>query len=269
MVVFDSKLLLAVAVFGAGWISGILPLWSAVGASSSRLGFATAAAAGIILGTGLLHMLPEANEAWQEIDPDFPVAFVLAAAAFLVLLLLEHIVLARRGHAHGEVVHGQQELAGELGVHAREKHFSAYLLLAGLSIHSLLEGLALGAQRSVAAAAALFVAVLAHKLTDGFALGVSLARVHAARAHARNLVTAFSLTTPLGIAFGALASSAMDSAHAAMLDATLTALAAGTFIYLAGLEIISTPFSHGEHAFANWCFASAGLAVTALLALWL
>jgi zinc transporter ZupT len=269
MALFDSKLFLAAAIFAAGWIPGLLPLRYAAGTPATWLGYATAAAAGLILGTGLLHMLPEANESWTEIYPGFPVAFVLAAAAFLLLLLLEHVVLARRGHTHGEVVHGQHELAAELGVHAREKHFSAYLLLAGLSIHSLLEGLALGAQRSAAPATALFVAVLAHKLTDGFALGVNLTRFHAAPTRARNLVTAFSLTTPLGIGVGAVASSALGGSHAAVFDATMTALAGGTFIYIAGLEIISEEFSHGTHAVANWCFASAGLAVTALLALWL
>jgi len=269
MAIFESKPFLAAAIFAAGWIPGILPLWYAASAPAAWLGFATAAAAGLILGTGLLHMLPEANEAWSEIYPGFPVAFVLAAVAFLILLLLEHVVLAQRGHTHGEVVHGQQELAAELGVHAGEKHLSAYLLLAGLSIHSLLEGLALGAQRSAAPATALFVAVLAHKLTDGFALGVNLARFHAAREHARNLVTAFSLTTPLGIGVGALASSSLDGWHAAVFDATMTALAGGTFIYIAGLEIIGEEFSHGANAITNWCFASAGLAATALLALWL
>jgi zinc transporter 1/2/3 len=271
MVLPILKLLFIVAIFAAGWMAGIVPLRRAQSdPSAAHFHYGNAFASGIILGTGLLHMLPESDLAWRALVPEYPVAFVFAAAAFLFLLLVEHVVLAGKGHSHGDqVTHGSHELAGELGVHAVDRQLSAYILLAGLSIHSVLAGMALGAQRTLPGALSIFLAILAHKSTEGFALGVSLARHRAIYQRAEKLLVVFAAATPLGIVAGTLLSDALSSHGAAIFDAALTAIAAGTFIYIASLDIISEEFSHGQQPFQKWCLAVAGVAATALLALWM
>jgi len=247
-------------VFVAAWGGGWIALRSARH-SGSGLGKANAFASGIVLGTGLLHMLPESAATLGRAIPGYPVAFLLASAAFLVLLLIEHVLLGQRGHHHGELApHGQHELA----VHAVESQVSAYALLAALSVHSVLAGIALGAQSTIDGAIAVLIAVLAHKTTEGFALGVSLVRNRVPAATAWPLLVGFSAAAPLGIGVGALA--ATSSGVGEILEASFSAIAAGTFLYISSLDMIGEEFSHGDEPFAKWCLALAGLAVAAALA---
>ena len=258
---------LALLVFGAGWGGARLALRSARKPSlSGRIGHANALASGIILGTGLLHMLPEAHESLRLSHPDYPVAFLLASLAFLLLLLIEHVLLAHRGHAHGDIApHGKHELAGELAVHASDNRFAAYVLLVGLSIHSVLAGIALGAQTTWERALAILLAILAHKSTAGFALGISLSRNRVEAGLARSLVLAFASATPVGIAIGTLATSGLGQTLSGTFESVFSSLAGGTFLYIASLDMIGEEFSHGEEPFAKWCWAVAGLAIAASL----
>ncbi len=253
-------------VFVAAWGGGWIALRSARQSGLSGLGKANAFASGIVLGTGLLHMLPESAATLGRAIPDYPVAFLLAGAAFLMLLLIEHVLLAQRGHHHGELApHGQHELAGELAVHAVESQMSAYALLAALSVHSVLAGIALGAQSTLDGALAVLIAVLAHKTTEGFALGVSLARNRVPPTTAWPLLVGFSAAAPLGIGLGALAT-ASASGIGELFEASFSAIAAGTFLYISSLDMIGEEFSHGDQPFAKWCLAVTGLAIAAALA---
>ncbi len=267
MSLFGIKWALAGVVFAAGWAGGWLAFRSSrAPALAGRLGHTNAFASGIILGTGLMHMLPEAHQELHRARPDYPIAFLLAGLSFLLLLLIEHVLLAQRGHAHGDIApHGKHELAGELAVHATDNRFAAYVLLLGLSIHAVLAGIALGAQTSLERTLAVLVAILAHKSTAGFALGISLSRNHVGADLARSLLIAFAAATPAGIAIGTLAAS-MTGDLANAFEAIFSAVAAGTFIYIASLDMIGEEFSHGDEPFAKWCWATAGLAIAALLA---
>jgi len=264
----EIKGLLVLIVFFAGLGGGMLALRTAgLPGLSSRLGHANAFASGIILGTGLLHMLPEAHEVLHEIYPTYPVAFLLAGLAFFGLLLIEHVLLAHRGHRHGALTtHGQHELADEVAVHAADHHLATYALLAGLSIHSILSGIALGAQTNLDRALAVFAALVSHKATEGFALGISLARNNVARPIATRLLLAFAVATPVGIAFGVIATRVLDHRLAVLFEAFFSAVAAGTFIYIASLDMIGEEFSHGEQPFAKWLWALVGLMLAAGLA---
>ncbi len=259
---------LGLAVFLAGLLGGRLALRSArSSALAKRLGHANAFASGIVLGIGLLHMLPHAHEALHETYPGYPLAFLLAGLAFLVLLLVEHVLLAQGGHHHGErAPHGQHEFADELAVHAGDHRLSSYVLMAGLSIHSVLAGIALGAQTDLERTLAIFVALVCHKSTEGFALGVSLARNHVRRSISSPLLLAFACATPAGIALGAIASRVLAANFALTFEAAFSAVAGGTFLYIASLDMIGEEFSHGDQPLAKWLAAAFGLTLAALLA---
>jgi zinc transporter 1/2/3 len=264
----EIKGLIVLVVFFAGLGGGLLALRTAgLRGLASRLGHANAFASGIILGTGLLHMLPESHDVLHGVYPQYPLAFLLAGLAFFLLLLVEHVLLAHRGHRHGELTtHGQHELADEMAVHATDHRLATYVLLAGLSIHSVLSGIALGAQTNLERALAVFAALVTHKATEGFALGISLARNEVARPIATRLVIAFAVATPLGIAFGAVASRLLDDGTATLFEAIFSAIAAGTFLYIASLDMIGEEFSHGDRPFAKWLWALVGLGLAASLA---
>lgn len=264
----ESKILFLVAILAAGWLGGAVPVWRSRGGPTGRfLSWGNAFAAGIFLGIGLIHLLRDASLAWAGLGWDYPIAFVLAAAAFVAILLLEHVLLPEPAHA---MVHSH---AGDGLAHLDEHHEQTliypYTLVFTLSIHSFLAGIALGAQDSIANVLVIFVAIIAHKSTAGFALGVRLVRGGLSTDRAHKLLALFACTTPAGILIGLLGSGVLRSAAQQTFDATFQSLAAGTFIYIAAVDIIQDEFARPGSRFAQWLSATAGLTLMALLALWI
>jgi zinc transporter 1/2/3 len=271
MTLLVSKLLFGVATFAAAFFGGWLPLRQAQTSVDPRsLQRGNALAAGILLGIGIVHLLPEADTAWRAIMPDYPAAFVLAAVAFLAILFVEHVLLPPHHHkAHEGIGHGRTELPDEFGAHVQTQYLYAYALLIALSIHSFVSGAALGMQHEAAKAFTIFVAIIAHKTTEGFALGVSMTRNNVHAPVALVFLILFASTTLVGIIAGVLVTDLFEAGAARGLEAGFLAFAAGTFIYIASLDIITEEFTHGGDRWTKWCLALFGLALTALLALWL
>jgi len=261
----EIKLLLSLAVLAAGLLGGAIPLRGRAGSQTGRLlGWGNGFAAGVFLGAGLIHMLPDAYAAVAALGwaAAWPSGF--AALAFLGLLLVEHVLLPE--HAHEQV----HEPAAERFDHAPERGaVTPYTVLAALSVHSLLAGLALGATPEVNRALVIFLAILAHKSTAGFALGVSLLRGGVAPARSWRLLVLFAVSTPLGILLGAGLHESLSGRTQQALDACFLSLAAGTFVYVATMDILREEFTEPESRFGKWLCVAVGVAVMALLALWL
>jgi len=93
------KLGLLVAVLVAGVLGGAIPLRQRDGHGPERLlAYGNAFAAGFFLGAGLIHMLPDASEAWSALGWHYPMAYLLAAFAVLLMLLFEHVLLPDTAH---------------------------------------------------------------------------------------------------------------------------------------------------------------------------
>ena len=264
------KLAYALAIFLAGWAGGWIPLRRGAGEGGGTFtSWGNAFAAGVFLGTGLIHMLGEAQIAWTDLGWTYPMAPLLAAGGFMITLLFEHVLIPHEAH---HVVHAH---SGEpLSEHEIERLASAarypYTLLLTLSVHSVLAGIALGAQDSLAGAFFIFLAIVAHKSTAAFSLGVSLARSSAPLRRSRRLVLIFATTTPLGIILGALAGRMLRSAVGGYFDATFLALAAaGTFLYIAAVDIIQDEFLKAGGRLAKWLWAAFAVALMALLSGWI
>ncbi len=259
------KLALLVALFATAFACGALPLRRRGEDASARrlLEWGNAFAAGIFLGAGFVHMLPQANAAWAALGWHYPIGMLLAAAAIVFMLLFEHVLPPEDAH---HAMHAPS--SNRFGAHAQAgAPHAAYAILTALSIHSLLEGLALGAQRELRTALVIFAAILAHKSMEGFALGVSLARsaTHGARATA--LLALFAAATPLGIIAGATVG-ALEGAARLVGEAAFLSLAAGTFAYVATLDILREEFHDPDGRLAKWLWVVAGAGLMALLALW-
>ena len=268
MDLLSTKIVLAIAILAAGWVGGVIPLGRRSGAGGGRfMSWGNAFAAGIFLGIGLIHMLGEAQRTWAELGWEYPMAFVLATAAFAAILLFEHVLLPERAHAmvhhHGHDCVAEHEMEGTDG------GSYSYVLVVALSLHSVLAGIALGAQDTLANVLIIFIAIVAHKSTAGFALGVSLARDEVGERRAFGLVALFSAMTPIGILLGMTVSGLLQSAGERYFDATVLALAAGTFIYIASLDIIQDEFLRPGSRFMKWLFATLGLILMAVLAIWI
>jgi zinc transporter 1/2/3 len=265
--VFGLKLVLLLALLATALACGALPLRrrSAADAGPNRLlEWGNAAAAGIFLGAGFVHMLPNANAAWTELGWHYPIGMLLAAAAIILMLLFEHVLPSEDAH---HAMHAPS--ADRFGSHGEHEAAATavYAILTALSIHSLLEGLALGAQRELRSALVIFAAILAHKSMEGFALGVSLARSAAPAAHAARLLGLFAVATPAGIVAGATVG-AFEGPTALAFEAAFLSLAAGTFAYVATLDILREEFHEPGGRLAKWLWVVTGAGVMAILAVW-
>jgi len=111
-------------------------------------------------------------------------------------------------------------------------------LLVALCVHSLLEGLAIGLQRSSSQVLLLLGAVASHKLVVGFCLGVELASTPGSSA-CRHFVsiTIFSCGSALGIGVGMIINE-IPKNILEILFPVLQGLAAGTLLYVTVSEVI-------------------------------
>jgi zinc transporter 1/2/3 len=166
----------------------------------------------------------------------------------------------RAGHTHGHAHLGGSN-SGSLAV--------AMELFVALSFHSVLEGLGIGAQTE--AAWGVFLAIVLHKGLAAFALGSGLVQSAMPAARVTLYMVVFSFMSIVGILVGwaVTADSSEDSAAAGI----CVALASGTFIYVAVMEVIPQEFPRSGKAagpmdttkMAALCI---GYAVFGLLAKW-
>jgi len=258
------KLVLLAAVLAAGALGGAIPLSRRGDVSGGRLlGWGNAFAAGIFLGAGLIHMLPDASAAWDALGWHYPMAFLLAACGFVLMLLIEHVLLPETAH---EMLHAPSD---DRFTHDHpHSGFAVYAVLTALSVHSLLAGLALGAEPELAGALVIFVAILAHKTTAGFALGVSLVRNPMARKRAWQLLALFAIATPVGILVGLAVGETLEGPVQRTFEATFLALAAGSFAYVATLDILRDELLVPGGRLSRWVCVASGTGLMGALARW-
>lgn len=173
-------------------------------------------ASGVFLGASLLHMLPNAANAFWRAGYHYPFPFLIAASMFLLLLLLEHITTTFQHH--------------------RDNLNSHIMLLTVmmLSIHAVLEGTAVGMATRYPDILILFVAILAHKGVVSFALSSKLNASKFTLGQSSMIFGCFALMTPLGIVLG----NSILLAHSSykLLMPIVTSMAAGTFLYIGTLH---------------------------------
>jgi zinc transporter 1/2/3 len=217
--------------------------------------------AGVFLGAGLIHVLPDSVDLFARLYPklDYPVPFGIAALGLIAVLAVDRLGHRLQGRSH----EGVSQAGGT----------SAMILLVVLSFHSILAGAALGAEDSAANSIVLLLAVIAHKGSAAFALTSGLLRTPAGDSgSARSvwgLLFVFALMTPLGIVLGTALQEVLDGDAARISEAAFDAFAAATFVYVATLEIIGPEFRSNDRSGAKLGALTAGLAVMALVALWL
>lgn len=265
----EIKLLLLIAILAAGALGALAPLRGQTAGGRERLlGWGNAFAAGVFLAAGLVHMLPDADRTWQSLGHVYPTAFALAGLAFVLMLLVEHVLLPEQAHAEMHAPSGERFARIAERHHHGGDALAAYAVLIALSIHSLLAGLALGAEAELSRVLVIWLAILAHKSAAGFALGVSLARSGLPERQSRTLVALFASATPLGGVIGAILGELVEGRLGAGLEATFLSVASGTFVYVATFDILRDEFPAPGGRFAKWCVLTAGVASMSALAVW-
>ena len=262
---------LSVILLWAGLIAivgtaGVFAPWLAARhAGGNAIAYGNSFAGGVLLAAGLIHLLADASDGFATVYPtlDYPAAYAVATLAFLLVLGLERVIpLAMKSTSRSDSPEAAALLeAGQGG------GLAPYLLLLTLSIHSLIAGLTLGIS-TAAGATVLLIAILAHKGAAGFALGSTFRDAQVPPKTRIPALMVFVGSTPLGVILGGVAADTFGGDGGAA-EAWFKAVAAGTFLYIATLDIVREEFFPGGTNRGRrllWAFGGAGL--MALVAVW-
>jgi zinc and cadmium transporter len=250
-------LTLLVSLLG-GWLPLVIRL------THRRMQIALSFVAGVMLGVGLLHLLPHSYLETDSIDK----TMIWVLTGFLVMFFLQRLLHFHQHeaaeedgglHQSHDEHHGHDHHHG----HQHDAH-AAHLQLQGpyawigaffgLTLHSLIDGIALAAgvaaemhgQSGVAwAGLGTFLAVALHKPFDALTIGtlMSASGLPPALRHVLNLI--FGLITPLGaLAFVFTQQTALSENHA-IVGAAL-GFAAGTFLCIATSDLLPELHFHSH-----------------------
>ena len=215
-------------------VGGFLPLLKEL--SQRTLALFLSFSAGVLLGTVFLHMIPEAG---KLLGDGLGVAIL---GGFLLIFALERLVF----------VHACEER--DCDIH--QMGIPAFL---GISLHSLLDGVALGAGLIIPQLGpVVLLAVIIHKMPDGIAISSILLSAGWRRRTVVTLSLLFSLTTPLGalIAYFFLSTLTPEAIAVAI------GISAGTFLAIATADILPQVHRIEERNPMTLLFLVGGLAVS-------
>lgn len=263
MELIEIKIAAFLVLLGLAYAGGVLPLRvSASPRSAQVFSLSNAFAGGLFISIGLIHMLGDGKEGFADanVGTDYPLELAIATGGFLAILLLEAVVGGRVQTSLGEAY--QPDSAGSAaGLRAR-------LLTIILSVHSLMAGIAIGAETEVAAAIAILIAIVAHKGPEGYALGISLHQAGTPRRTLARTVMAYAVMTPIGIVIGTGLAEALTGEANAMFEAIFDSLAGGTFIYVATFGVLKEEFSTPDLLGLKYLAAITGAALIAVVSVW-
>jgi len=236
-------LILAASLVG-GWVPVLLRL------THRPMELLVSFVSGVMLGVAILHLLPDAVQhraAWIESAPGvggppdleaviMPVVWWLLAG-FLAMFFVERFFCFH----HHDV--GDAGVGGDACAHGHKHELTWAGAAVGLTVHSLVAGVALAAsvqagEASLARVAGLgtFCAIFLHKPFDSMTLGALMA-VGRRSMLARHLVNgAFALVVPLGVVIF-VSGDRVVSGHAGLLSAAL-AFSAGTFLCISLSDLL-------------------------------
>jgi zinc transporter 1/2/3 len=274
MSLIELKVIFSAVVFVTGGFGVLLP-WVLRGDIPRErfMAWGDTFAGGVLGGAGLVHLLSGGAAGFRDVAPgmNYPLAFVLAGAGFLLILLIESAIVADPDPRVSPLHCGSRGASHEIGLRTQVAGSDplTLILLLVLSVHSIIVGVALGAQGSISRALIVFAAIMAHKALAGFALGVSYRRAGSSLRDTTPAALFFSGMTPIGILAGASIHALVSSGGRQLFEAIFDSVGAGTFLYIATLDIIRTEFELPGDRWQKWLLASSGFGLMAFLALWI
>lgn len=229
-------------------------------------------AAGVILATGFIHVLPDAYQSltnpclsenpWRK----FPFTGFVAMVSAIGTLLMEAFATgyqkrsemmkaqpvnayeesdgAHEGHAHGPLPVLERSNSSDL---IRHRIISQVLEL-GIVVHSVIIGISLGASESTNTIKLLVAALTFHQFFEGMGLGGCISQAKFNHRTVAIMVLFFSLTTPAGIAVGIGISNMYNknSPTALIVQGLLLSASAGILIYMALVDLLAADFMNSK-----------------------
>jgi zinc and cadmium transporter len=264
--------LLLIASLAGGWLLLI------VRPTHRWLQMAISLVAGLMLGIALLHFLPDAAQQLHSVDRT--VAWMLGG--FLVMFFLQrffhfhhhdspegdpenccHEHATPDNHAHPHHAHSLAEKSAQ--------QLSWVGTALGLTLHSLLDGLALAAAVAAAsntharlAGIGVALVVILHKPFDAMTISTLMMASGSSRFSRHVLNLLFALVSPVGVVLFYLGAAHFADSNAAFLGGAL-AFCAGTFLCIASSDLLPELQFHSHDRFKLSFALLAGLAVAVLI----
>jgi len=234
------------AVTGFGMFAGALMVrrfepW-AIKHTAELIAFA----AGLLVAGALLHLVPRSVEL---LGADRGVAWTLAS--FLAFYLLEaHFV----PHVHAR---GDSPIEDHHHEHDHGSHHLAPLVVMGLGVHSLVDGVSVGAGLSAGAVLGSVTALLvvAHKMPVGIAAMSALYHSGVTGGRAAWTTAGLALVTPLAVIVSYFT---LRDVSSEMLG-ILLAVAGGTFLYVGAADLLPEGQARGRPGNTIMFFLGTGL----------
>lgn len=261
------------ASLAGGWVLLLIRL------NHTRLQMAVSFVAGLMLGIALLHFLPDAEEQLHSLDKT--VQWMLGG--FLAMFFVQRFFHFHHhdlpegdpedccGHEHDhDHAHHHSEHAHTLADKSA-KQLSWVGTALGLTLHSLLDGLALaaavtaGAQGNEAiAGVGVAIVVILHKPFDAMAVSTLMAAGGSSRLSRHVLNGLFALASPLGAVLFYFATSQIAGGNGAVLGGAL-AFCAGSFLCISSSDLLPELQFHSHDRFKLSFMLLTGLAVAVLI----
>ena len=240
-------------------------------------------------------------------DHYYPLIPFLAALSFLVLFLVERGAIlymqnkknhTKEAHSHDEIFkvdaescHGDSSLCGAdtSGAADHEGHHhessapncckdiksmekmsevAAFALIIAVSLHAVVEGMGMGAQRSQSLVVSSFIGVGVHKGLEGFAVGANLLEANVTKKKFIMYSAVVCLASPLGALIGYLLTLGGQTGSPGLAGAILGALAVGTFIQVATMEFLPRTFAKPDNFVLKALGLLIGFAAMSTMPLW-
>ncbi|KAL4311742.1 hypothetical protein GQ457_01G008130 [Hibiscus cannabinus] len=270
------------SILVAGAIGVSLPLFGsrirALSPENDLFFMIKAFAAGVILATGFVHILPDAFESltspcirsspWGK----FPFSGFIAMMSAIGTLMIDAFATGyyKRQHSrnHKQVDPGDEEHAGHVHVHTHATHGHAHgsadspsdqdlrlsqlirqriisqVLEVGIVVHSVVIGISLGASQSPDTIRPLVAALSFHQFFEGMGLGGCISQAEFKSLSVAIMGAFFSLTTPLGIGIGiGVSSFYKDKDRTGLIvEGVMNSASAGILIYMALVDLLAADF---------------------------
>jgi zinc and cadmium transporter len=273
-------ILIVAASLAGGWLPYLVAL------SHRQMQLAMSTVGGFMLGIALLHLIPHANAELASIDRTM--AWTLSGLLVMFLLIRVFHVHA---HEHGDAAH-QSPLTTHESPHdhhhacahdAASEHagsgthtFSWVGLAFGLALHTIIDGLALGAAVAADSHAehpepglqlhglGIFLAVLLHKPLDSLSITSLMAAGGWSKRAALTANVLFSLLCPLGAAGFMLGLSQLSAQQHTVVGGAL-AFAAGVFLCISLADLLPELTFHAHDRLPLTAALFAGVALAWLI----
>ncbi|KAG5253989.1 hypothetical protein OIU76_020260 [Salix suchowensis] len=237
-------------------------------------------AAGVILSTSLVHVLPDAYDALSDCHvaskhpwKDFPFAGLVTLIGVLLALLVDLTASAhmeQHGHGNGNgngeytVVGIQEEMVGKKDSDASVKveivgevdlvkvkqRLVSQVLEIGIIFHSVIIGVTMGMSQNKCTIRPLVTALAFHQIFEGMGLGGCIAQAGFSFGTVAYMCFMFAVTTPMGIVLGMIVFSMTgyddSNPNALIMEGLMGSLSSGILVYMGLVDLIAADFFHNK-----------------------